>query len=303
MTRPHWWLIGIAAIALASGVLLLQGTAVGPSGPRQSSLEDPGTDSRLEEVASLVFEEIERIRTSAAGDRPVEIRATAGGIPSLVEHESSTDGEHWGRLPRSDADLARILLSGSYRAQDFVRHVHLNPTDRPIGSQDYKDLVGIVDRLVQARVPLQQAMLKEATADRIEMLRLDPAAVDPVESTPGDRARSITKTMELLKAQGRIASEAEAARLLRQGEAFHAVLPPNSSLIGGKVYRNESFPAGPRFANGFALVRHAAIQEATIIFGWFVFHDFCAFGEDLVAVMIRMQEMPMRDVVMSRTAR
>lgn len=189
-----------------------------------------------------------------------------------------------------------MFLTGDYAARDFVRHVLLNPEDRPFDLGAYREFEDLVASTRSASRPFRDRMRSLALADREAVIRNAGDRPRNVEIT-ADELRSRAEALaKRLSTSNRQVSVEEAMRLIENGEAFSVRLPRNTSFIDGKVYRNGDFRALENFDRAFDLLQQLAVEEATVIVGWFVTHGFCSLGAELQACFARILEASPRDL-------
>lgn len=296
MRRALW----IAAAALALALYLVRSIAWHPSGElpaaRRPSSADPTADSVAEALFLDTAERLNKERADAGRVAPNKEGAEQGAIVPATGTSDFVDGERWQAFVRSDIDLAILMFTGAYGADVFVRHTLLNPSDRPLRGDEYADFHGLVERLLAGSRGFRTRLRDMAAQDRLAMVRDNPGAVPDVPPTPGSAERAAKKVVEMFKGRGEDITLEQARDKISSGEVFSARLPPDSTFIQGKVYRNVSFGPLPRVDSCFEQLRYVAMEEMAAIVAWFVVHEYATYTRQVTDLFRRMESMSARDV-------
>lgn len=240
----------------------------------------------------------ERERQEAAKEERTLV-APAAAPPTALPRIGPID-PRWTRFPRRDVDLAALILSGDYEADDFVRHPLLNPGDVQIPVEGYQDLVGLVVRLLDGSRQFRTMMREVALEDRIAIVRGSREVVpsEPIDEAEWERrARAVA---EMARGRGSEITIDEAKARLARGEAFSVRLRKDMSFIDGKVYRDSSFGLLTKYDSRFEQLRFVAAAEASLIVGWFVAYGYCPFSGEVSSIFARIQSMPSQEVARFR---
>ncbi len=296
MKRALWF----AAVALALAIYLLRSIAWHPAGELPPAPHRSSADAAPDAVAEALFldaaEALSKERSEAGRMASTRKGAEQGVVESAKGTEDVVDDKRWQAFVRSDIDLAILMFTGAYGADVFVRHTLLNPGDRPLRSDEYADFLGLVERLLAGSRSFRTRLRDMAAQDRLAMVRDNPGAVPDVPPPPGSADRAAKNVVEMFKGRGEAISLEQAKAKIASGEVFSARLPPDSTFIQGKVYRNVSFGALPRADSCFEQLRYVAMEEMAAIVAWFVVHEYATYTPKVTDLFRRLESMSARDV-------
>jgi hypothetical protein len=126
----------------------------------------------------------------------------------------------------------------------------------------------IVTHLLANGQRLRASLSQVALAERSSVLATK--SVQDVPATPEEVARAERVLINELAARGQVVTAEQARAMIHEGRAFSVRLKANQSFIGGKKYDNAAFGPLPQYESSFELLRQLALEEATVIVGWFL---------------------------------
>lgn len=282
----------VLAVAGIAGVLIYLSRLVHCAGDQVPASSGSDAGSSRVEVEDGIESLLVAAATSLAREREAQevLSATlamqgtrpSGGLLGTGE------AERWSRTPRSEIDLAVAILTGSYDERLFARHVLLNPADLPLGTERHQDLAGLVDRLLSNSRDVRRRFRQMALAERRAAIEGGESVSElPVRPVDADgAARRVAKYHE---DRGDPISLEEARAKIERGEAFSVRMPPNTSFIDGKLHHDSAFSRLPSCDAAFESLRQIALEEASLIVGWFAMHGYTDFGPGVMGIFQRME--------------
>ncbi len=186
---------------------------------------------------------------------------------------------------RTNADLVELFLYGRIRPSVLARHELLNPADRALCPDEWKELdelLAICNARFEPMASAFQAVVLREMIDCIESGRIQSIAGHIMNEA---EIRATARAY----AGGDATKEQERMLQLRRSPSAFARGGTNVIIHKGQAYSHADFPDLPQSDRCFSLLRFVAFENLVAVYGWFESRGLAVCNDRVIDTMRRIE--------------